>query len=731
MKKSLSVGILSLLLLSIIASCKKDEIPEEFTIVDGGGDSTRVNTQIEILNQAGEFYNFNLKVLDGSEPISGATVTLTSGENGSISEVEATSDAEGNVVFQSIIVGGNIITITAEGYYPISGIVNFRFEEGYNYEIVENEVIPIERNESMIVPLFGIEMGNSLATIKGNVTIETDLTNQGREIPEGTTIRANFNINSGVLASEGLSLRQLTLAAQTGLGEGTVQADGSYEIRVPVAADGGLISLIVPEIRIDQRLAINGRRDDDTFEGPQIVNIPASYTIGRFPSQVPFVSGVKVQFTAPPIAGTGLQINNFERVGRELFEDRFFRSDLIPSELVQSDNGIDFLLTAGSNFQGTPSLDVTGGSGTGFSSSVELRFAIASLTIENQGQYGAGESVSASFEAINDGQIVENFFIDQLFLSANADGFVTQEVIDDVIQNVIDRGFRNRGFGDNFVTLFSEFDEIRVVFSNSFASASPETASASVRINSSINRVRIIDAGENYLDPVFTFSGGTPEVNATLDVQVFPTRWRFDLDNSQNSSPYIALPNISFEYLDGSSFRTSSRVINLNTGLENSLANFLTTNESGEVIFSSVDFDVVTDFSSVDTPSVIIVDPVSTVPSASVSVDDEGRIVFLNVERTGSGYVERFNAEILPSIDGLPGSGAEIRIVGGNFVNGVYSWFGEFRIDNGGSGYLRSVNTVNQPVNDINNINDVFLVPGETIYRDIDYGSGRSSIVVF
>jgi len=354
MKSSLTVRILSLVfLLSSIIACNQD-VPEEFTIVDGGGDSTTVNTQIEILNQAGEFYNFNLRLMDGINPVAGANVILSSTINGSVREIEASSDASGNVVFSSIIVGGNIMTIEADGYVPITGVIDFRFEEGFNYQVVENEVIPIERNESMIIPLFGENNEDILAIVRGNVFVDTDLTNTIQEVPEGLEIKANFNNNDDVISSEGVSLMEYTFIGNGNLGRAIVQPDGSYEIRVPVNNNGSPVSLMFHQLQMNQRLAINGdRNDEEALEGPQIVEIQAIFGPEEQVDFIPEVAGVSIEFPEPPAAGAGFQITGFERAGRELLIGRFSGNTIFPSVQEQNMSSIRFVMTQGSNFQAT------------------------------------------------------------------------------------------------------------------------------------------------------------------------------------------------------------------------------------------------------------------------------------------------------------------------------------------------------------------------------------------
>lgn len=97
-----------------------------------------------------------MKILNGTTPIDGAQVKLTSSVNGETIEMTENADASGNVVFDGITVGGNFIEVSAEGYYSALGIIDFKFERGYNYEIIDGVVTPITKSETAIIPL--IEM---------------------------------------------------------------------------------------------------------------------------------------------------------------------------------------------------------------------------------------------------------------------------------------------------------------------------------------------------------------------------------------------------------------------------------------------------------------------------------------------------------------------------------------------------------------------------------------------
>jgi len=88
----------------------------------------------------------------------------------------------------------------------------------------------------------------------------------------------------------------------------------------------------------------------------------------------------------------------------------------------------------------------------------------------------------------------------------------------------------------------------------------------------------------------------------------------------------------------------------------------------------------------------------------------------------------------MPSIDGLPGTNARIRAIGGRLDDsGEFLWDRQTIIENAGSDYVNFVNQFSSSFSNLNVTGGIQfnLSAGDVVYRDIYFGTGRRLRDVF
>lgn len=162
------------------------------------------------------------------EPVAGATVTFIQGSN----KVESTTDESGVALFPNVKFGGFVYIVTAENFTSVT----------------DNEYIYADdlrtSQETYSVGIYS-NADETLATIKGKIQLETDLTNETREAIEGITLRFRVNLNNG----------DKVFTAST-------DADGNYEVKVPVRNNGSSVYVQYPDVLAGQKIAFNKLASD-------------------------------------------------------------------------------------------------------------------------------------------------------------------------------------------------------------------------------------------------------------------------------------------------------------------------------------------------------------------------------------------------------------------------------------------------------------------------------------
>lgn len=200
-KKGIYLLLAILVMGTFIVSCDDDGLSEEDIM--------------ELASRSSSVYV--LVIEEGSErAVAGATVTLSLA-GGPVSSV--TND-DGLAFFQEVQQGNVLMRISGEGYADFSGEVSF-FNGGRG--ITGDVSIRLFREDE-------------LATITGQVQIQTDLTTEEPEFIAGLTISA--------------------FAGGEQVAQAVTDNEGNYSLTIPTSSSGRSISLFFPGVQFDQRIAV-------------------------------------------------------------------------------------------------------------------------------------------------------------------------------------------------------------------------------------------------------------------------------------------------------------------------------------------------------------------------------------------------------------------------------------------------------------------------------------------
>jgi hypothetical protein len=242
-------------------SCEEDTFTEE--------DAMQALQKVDLIIAVTDKSNYD-------QAVDGATVsTVIDGVN-----VEKTTDATGLVTFEDVNIGGNLnIYVTKVNYTTTFTTVNTTPSD-YRQATV-----------SASVSVYSLA-DESLVTVKGQLTIETDLTNRTKEVVEGAEVKVynQYLPNGGAKAFIGIS-----------------DAEGKYEIKVPVNSTGNdYINVRFQSLETVARTV--GLNVNNNYS---VVTQNAFYDIegNNNPTDIPSVPSALITIGAPAALGTGFEIS--------------------------------------------------------------------------------------------------------------------------------------------------------------------------------------------------------------------------------------------------------------------------------------------------------------------------------------------------------------------------------------------------------------------------------------
>jgi hypothetical protein len=761
MKRLFSLTLIAVMMGLAITSCKDDFNEEEFLRLQSelklkqdevirqridSASEDAVKEYIAAANEAGDLLAVSLVVRENGNALEGVTVTLSSGTANEISSGRAkattsgVTDASGMVVFDRVTIGSGTASFSKEGY--VSATATYEFgTPGQPIQIqttvpnsgtVTRYAPPLKRfEEAAISMISATPSSGSTATISGKVTIENDLTNLTPEVPTGIVLRANLTALLG--QTQGF-FTSYTLADNSTLGRATIANDGTYTMVVPATATGTTINFIVPNIEGACRMAVNGY-DNGTgtavpLPTPEYRAIPTVWGSNVAETTVPEVIGARVVVPAAPAAGTGLSFE-FTPVGRSLITGTI--SGSTPTNFNILNNNVFYRIANRGSFSNpaTPTVTISGGGGQGATATAKLQTLIKAIQVTNPGE-GYGAQVTLRFRVL-----LENDNFDNL-------GTVVINTVDGKLPQYLNLEFIDAdGFGTDDAAI--EVPEDAIGLALVITDASTTAAELTPTFVTDLKSIKIDEPGMGYTSaPTITVNGGT---GTAVEVVQLPVFW--DINPVMGpGTDYAIIPEFTIHYPQSHSQNgsTSSNIDsyhqNGNLDDDNVALREQLTISAGDII-KKFPRGFRTIIQSHGKPSMTIktIEPKDAKFSfiANSISETTGAITAEPTATAGAGYNSKITAQIVPSIEGAPGSGAilEFTYDPNNYTEASGEWTfvpsglntTTMTITNPGSGYLKNLNQREQESEDLpTSLQSVQA--GKTYVLNFKYGTGGRSVDV-
>lgn len=706
-------------------------------------DSTMAR-QLDVLEKMGLILTYSIQVQDNGTPVEGIDVSI-SGFAENASKGTKTTGSDGIVQFTDVLAGFTLINLSGTGYIDAS--VTVYLEPNQTFDAAGGFTYVLQRNESSILPIYGdgILEGDNTATIKGKITIETNLVNDVAEVPEGIEIAANFTdiFGEDIVGPANGYVSTYRFVNAGNFGMAVVDAGGNYSITVPASGSGD-IELLIPTFQKDQILAIGEKNGQKV--GPEIDTIPVLFGPEEvYDGNVPWVPGAKAEFPMPPSAGGEGFTFKFDPIATSLAE--WTRNNPVEQFVRDYDDTGDTTLvkyqarlkSRGSGYSASPDIAISGGYGTGTEMFASLRGFFTGIATNGGSGYNPDVTGTANlyYEGVNvNGNDTSDIFITSFSFATTTGGEIPASLT---------LPSSGTGFSIPFETeIYSSTYGYRVIdWKVTFTGVGAPTteAIAVVSVNCEVNALNMYDGGRGYTSaPTFTFSGGGAASQATFEIWDFETYYYVDVDNSNVTEPYTLLPSdINLEYdIAGSGSYIESNIYYGDPiyGLSNIINSWpwdvalnLVELNSGDILWEVPTNKFITYYKTKEPPKVLVYNPISYPAVRYVNINSDGEVIDLSTfglswPYNGIGYAGPFDVTIVPTISG-PGSGATIELIGGFYQpDGTFEWGGTSTVISGGSGYLPEVNRYGQM--DFSGSNNIFDVkPGDTYVRDFHFGIGQ------
>jgi hypothetical protein len=754
MKRLFSLILSAAVIAMVIVSCKDDFNEQDFLKLQSElklkQDSTKrardkaaaqsasqevVQSYIDAQNAAGALMAVTIIVREDNTPIQGVAVSISSGASKTDGRTQATvngtTDALGTVVFETAVIANSTVTLSRSGYVTASALVDFGSPEAPIPVTVPSEtggtkilyISPQKRYENISLPLFSESAteGNT-AVIKGNFTIENDMTNDplvADVIPTGLTISANIGsamIGSGIISSACHCVGDYRFSGAAGsLGVAQIQPNGDFSMRVPATAAGLQVELIYPRIAGTSRMAIRRLNGQDV--APQFMNVPTIWepgngtAIGSASNAIPQIPGAMAVFTAatPPPPGRGFGAT-FAPIARSLGQGTISAN----GNTTINFNTYNFVLR-GRGYTSSPSVSITGGSGSGALATASLRGFIASAQVSNG---GTGYTANTDYDIVftyTDGTGTPNE-INRINVTSTPAGVLPVGTL--TLPNAY--GFAG---GSMFATgQGTQGFGVRVSDNNNFnVATATSNASITFTTETEVDQVVITDGGTGFLSaPTIAFSGGGTSTQASISVPAYRSQYTVTLSPaSATTTPYKLLPaQLVFSFpsnaVDGLMVESPAIVDRLSSNLSAVAQNVTLLSQivtdGTNITALNPQHTFRTDQFWTNQPTLGVIDQTLERAVANVTISDAGEVTSIvdptddvtsindlypdaSLTVEGNGY-DALSVAIMPTITpGAPGSGASFGLdLSQDVSTKEVTWSGASLQISAGSGYLKNLN---------------------------------------
>ncbi|TXN35573.1 carboxypeptidase regulatory-like domain-containing protein [Flagellimonas hymeniacidonis] len=732
-KNTFAPILLALVFGLVTKSCKNDFSEEDVLQSQKELTQEQAKENAAAITLASGLLDYSITLHDDESPVAEATITITNQKDGSVATT--TTDQNGNALFVDILLGGYHVAVSATSFANFSYMVDFgSLLEGVHYQNINNKIVPIETSEASKIEVFRLD-GESAATIKGVVSIETDLTNSAPEVPQDITIRANLDAevnaqhsrleNSNGVGNTSIYIEGSFTFTQGNIGIALVDnTSGEYSMQVPANVKGTEIELLFPLVEAGQRLAYSNINGAD--EAPQVGVLPAVFGPDITPTTTPAIPNVIAEFDPVPLPGRGFTMP-IERRGRNSILPAQLNGLIDDFPIEEDFPNVKFRATQGSGYQISPTVTITAPESvidTIAGIHADMLWDFQSITITDGGSgYNPFQDVFVRARFTLEDDMTSDVFL--AIVEADGSGSLPTGIID---LNVPEE-FTHQVF------------DVELIFG-----ATPGTLpTGTLTYSGKVDVFHVYYAGFGYTTvPDFEISGGDPTEPATLEVTDMAFRHFTELDNSTISQPYVLLPEIQYTYANVPGNKiTDTRFLasNLNEdgdfsvgqiidpledylkvedhGLDFNKSVLNTVGNSGKKVHAYLDQ------MSYITPEVLIIEPEHEQTTASVIIKD-GEITGLENIYVGRGYNSAYGLT-LKTLDGLTeaGSGATIALTGflEDLVTTEHTWSENYTITNPGSGYSEHANIAEEPFS--GPVGAITVKNGEVKIINVNYGTGR------
>ena len=319
MRKFLLIQILFVSILLIVLSCQKDEFTEEdaqnsqMDLIEFQDSLDRIR---DSLNHLGGIIQYSIDVVNASES-SFIGKNLTEGKVDSVMVTVSQhgitktviTDTSGIAVFNDLRIGTINVNIQATNFTDVDLIVELNPDTDPDTTVLD--YYNVLRYIATMVPIFSTT--ESLCTIKGLTTYESNLTNIPPEIAPGVEVIGIIDVDHADFAANYLYVpptfnipdryygKIVQIAFSSLISSAVSSSAGNFSLQVPSTPDGLPIKLEVSDMSVNQQLLMNTMYDEDVFGVQTVRTLFSSNMIlgGVTPSVIPTVDAAYVTFSAP------------------------------------------------------------------------------------------------------------------------------------------------------------------------------------------------------------------------------------------------------------------------------------------------------------------------------------------------------------------------------------------------------------------------------------------------
>jgi len=316
-----------------VVSCKKDKLTKQEQVLDLESSLAQQQARTnDSLLHVGGVIRYSVLVYSANNSagkkehtsgLQGASVAME--QNGQI--ITLTTDANGQVVFPNARIGNVVVTVSMAGYTTLNyhtsldpGAINFPTTTNGTTDLSN-----IVRDVSTHAPIFALTGAANMATIKGNATIDLDLTNVSREVvPAGTVVSAEINVtntfknlyfNDQTTTTNNSAGIIMQGSYESAISTATTDASGNYTLNVPASVDGLPIIVYFQDVIATQTLVFRGYAEENlqptTWASVRTVRTSFSqnFSNSNTYSSIPAYRPVTAKVSAPPAQGSGAAVN--------------------------------------------------------------------------------------------------------------------------------------------------------------------------------------------------------------------------------------------------------------------------------------------------------------------------------------------------------------------------------------------------------------------------------------